>query len=82
MPQQAAGMPMQLPNTREIIWELGSTYVEAFMNPASHFCYLRQSGTDTCVILNIMDFANIVAAISKRAMKTKANAPTGDELPF
>lgn len=67
----------------DILWEMGPTFVESFLNPESLHFYIRQHDNDTCVILNISDLAAIVKAVVDRHLRNQfSDAPTGDDLPF
>lgn len=67
----------------DILWEMGPTFVESFIDPESLYFYIRQRHNDTYMVMNIADLAAIVKAVVDRALKAKfSDAPTGDDLPF
>jgi len=75
--------PQPLSTQSVILWEIGPTFVESFINPESLYFYIRQHGNDTTVVLNVADLAAIVKAVVDRALKAGfSDAPTGDDLPF
>ena len=81
--QEPQPFPATNSKQSDILWEMGPTFVESFLNPESMYFYIRQHGNDTTIVLNVADLAAIVKAVVDRALKAEfSDAPTGDDLPF
>lgn len=65
-----------------VIWELGSLFVEGFINPESLFFYLKSCDNNMSVVLSIKDLAEITLAVTTRALNPDNFVPSGDRLAF